>query len=160
MESIERAAVPNEQEQFVWVRGHPLGDDRRNALENLMKGICIRRKNVARRLVGSQATLRLHLLDHESAEAAEIPFYEAALDMDRLLHLLANYCGRRERPDQRARNNPVDRNASKAIRCSTRLSDAGRVQKNVRVALIASFKVPICLAVPQEVEGALRNHAG
>ena len=81
MESIEHAAVPNEQEQFVWVQAHPLSDHRRNALEDLMKGIGIRRKDVARRLVGSQAVLRLHLLDHEPTEAAEIPFYEAAFDM-------------------------------------------------------------------------------
>src|SRR5262245_60940409 len=99
MESIEHAAVPNEQEQFVWVRAHPLGEHRRNALENLMKGIGIRRKDVARRLVGPQAVLRLHLLDHEPTEAAEIPFYEAAFDMDRLLHLLANYRGRCQRAD-------------------------------------------------------------
>src|SRR5689334_6848313 len=159
MESIEHAAVPNEQEQFLWMRAHPLGDHRRNALENLLKGIGIRRQDGARRLVCPQAVLRLHVLDHEPTEAAEIPFYEAAFDMDRLLYLLANYRGRCERADQRARNNPGDRSASKASRSSTRLSDAGRVQGNVRVPLIASFEVPIRLAVAQEVEGALRNHS-
>lgn len=110
-------------------------------------------QDVARRLVCPQAVLRLHALDHEPTETAEIPFNEAAFDMDQLLYLLANYRGRCERADQRARNNPGDRNASKASRSSTRLSDAGRVQGNVRVPLIASFKVPIRLVVPQEVEG-------
>ena len=159
MESIEHATVADEQEQFVWVRVHPLGNHWRDAVEYLVKGIGVWREDVAGRLVGCQAVLSLDLVDYSSTEATEVPFHEAAIDMNRFLKLFRNYSGCRKGADERARNNAVDWRANEALRCRLGLSDARCVQLNVREPLIAPFKLPVCLAMSQEVEGALWNHA-
>jgi hypothetical protein len=159
MESIEHATVADEQEQFVWMRVHPLGDHGRNAFEYLVKGIGVWRKDVAGRLVRPQAVLSLDLVNYASTEATEVPFHEAAIDMDRLLKLLCYDSGCRERADERARNNAVDWRAKEALRCCPGLGDARCVKSNVRVPLIPPFKVPIRLAMSQKVEGAPWNHA-
>src|SRR5262245_11817284 len=138
---------------------HPLGDHRRDTVEYLVKGIGVWRQNVARRLVGSQAVLALDLVNHASTEATEVPFHEAALDMDRLLKFFRYNSGCRERADERARNNAADRRANEALRCGLGLGDIGCVHLNVRVPLVSALKVPIRLAMSQEVEGALWNHA-
>jgi small ligand-binding sensory domain FIST len=39
MQGVEDAAVGNEEQEFVGVGGDPPGDDRRDALENLLEGI-------------------------------------------------------------------------------------------------------------------------
>src|SRR5215472_8659808 len=159
MESIEHATMADEQEQFVGVRVHPLGDHGRDAFEYLVKGIGVWRKDVAGRLVGPQAVLSLDLVNYASTEATEVPFHEAAIDMDRLLKLFRYDSGCRERADERARNNAVDWRAKEALRCCPCLGDARCVQLNVGVPLIPPFKVPIRLAMSQKVEGALWNHA-
>ena len=159
MESIEHATVADEQEQFVWVRVHPLGDHGRDAVEYLVKGIGVWRKDVAGRLVGSQTVLSLDLVNYASTEATEVPFHEAGIDMDRLLKPFCHDSGCCERADERARNNAVDWRANETLRCRLGLGDARCVQLNVRVSLIPPFKVPICLAMSKEEEGALWNHA-
>ena len=85
--------------------------------------------------------------------------------MDWLLELFSNYGGRRERPDQRARYNAVDGDANEVFRCFMGLGDTRCVQWYVRAPLIAPFKVPIGLAMSQEVDGrfgimAASKHAG
>src|SRR5215467_6841384 len=115
---------------------HPLGDHRRDTVEYLVKGIGVWRQNVARRLVGSQAVLALDLVNHASTEATEVPFHEAAIDMDRLLKLFRYDSGCRERADERARNNAVDWRANETLRCRVGLGDARCVQLHVGVPLI------------------------
>jgi hypothetical protein len=106
------------------MRGHPLCNDWRDAIEYLVKGIGIRREDVAGRLVGSQAVLGFDLLNHKAIEAAEVSFQKATVDVDRLLELLGNYGSGRDRPDQRARNNAVDGDARETLRRCMGLSDA------------------------------------
>ena len=50
-ECIEHATVANEEEKIARVWRHPLSNDRRNAVEYLLKGIGIRRKAISGRLI-------------------------------------------------------------------------------------------------------------
>jgi hypothetical protein len=124
MESIKHSTVADEQEQFVWVRVHPLGEHGRDAFEYLLKGIGVWRKDVARRFVRPQAVQSFDLVNYASTEATEVPFHEAPIDMDRLLELFRYDSGCRERADERARNNAVDWRAKEALRCCPGLGDA------------------------------------
>jgi hypothetical protein len=103
--------------------GQPLSNDRRDATEYLVEGIGISREDTAGRLVRSQAVSRFDLVPHKSIEASEVPFNEAAINVDRPSKLLGNDRGRCERSDQRARDNNVDEDTSKAFRGRVGLSD-------------------------------------
>jgi hypothetical protein len=53
------------------MRGHPPGNDRRNALEYLVEGISVGRENTAGGLVGSKPVLGLDLANDEAIETSE-----------------------------------------------------------------------------------------
>lgn len=57
-----------------------------------------------------------------------------------------------------AHHNPVNRNLGEALRRRMGLSNSGAVERDIGVPLIASFKVPVRLAVSQEIESVFRNH--
>jgi hypothetical protein len=109
------------------MRGHPAGNDGRDALEADQR----QGEDVAGGLVGSQAMERFDLANNEPIEASEVPFQEPALDLDRLAEPFANNGGRRNRSDQRAHHNPVNRNLGEALRRRMRLSNFGAVKRGV-----------------------------
>jgi hypothetical protein len=159
VQRIEDAAMGNEQERVVWVPRHPLGDHRRYAVEDFPPGIGVWRKDRAGGLVWPQAVLLFDLADDATVEAPEVPLYEPPINMDRLLQLLSNDPRRGECPDHRARDYAINCDLREPCRRGMRLSDPGRVEWDVRLALVPALAVPVGLAVSQEVEGPLRNHA-
>jgi hypothetical protein len=158
MQRIEYAAVADEEKQLVWIRGQPRGNDRRDAPEYLVEGIGVGREDIAARLVRSQAVSRFDLIEHKSIEASEVPFNEAAINVDRLPQLLGNDRGRCERSVQWARDDNVDEDTSKAFRGRVGLSDPSCIQRDVGVPLVTSCKIPIRLAMSQKIKSAAWNH--
>ena len=116
VQGIEHTAVADEEQQLVRMRGQPTGNDGRDALEDLVKGISVRGEDVAGGLVGSQAVTRFDLANNEPIEASEVPFHQPALDLDRLAEPFGDDGGRRNRSDQWAHHNPVNRNLGEALR--------------------------------------------
>ena len=83
---------------------------------------------------------------------------EPAIQMDRLLQPLGNDVCCRERSDERARDDAIDRNLGEALRRRLGLSDSSGIELDIRLPLIPAFPVLVRFAVPEEVEWMSGNH--
>jgi|GEM_PF-6498807 len=140
----------HEQQHPVGLKIEPFAENTDGPRAGLMPLLGVGRQVVDQALVRLKSKLCLHLVHDQALEAAEMPFLEFVVELQRLADVFSHDLGGLPRADQRARDDEVDGTVRKDFRSVARLRESKLVERNVGVPLKAAFDIPGRLAMTEK----------